>query len=152
MTLPARAEVVIDVEILEVNRQRAKQYGLNLSEYALGGVLSPEVNPGQPSTSTTATVGDTVSPSSVMIALPSRSGRTRARSSAAASRAIQLANAQDSLKAALKGVKDAQLDAANAAITSSERIADAERVRRWVEHNNRASVAPTVSASRQVNG
>ena len=49
--------------------------------------------------------------------------------SSAASRAIQLANAQDSLKAALKGVKDAQLDAANAAITSSERIADAERAR-----------------------
>src|SRR5262249_7803744 len=38
-------------------RQRAKQYGLNLSEYALGGVLSPEVNPSQPSSSTTATVG-----------------------------------------------------------------------------------------------
>ena len=53
----ARAEIMFDVEILEVNRQRAKQYGLNLSEYALGGVLSPEVNPSQPSTSTTATVG-----------------------------------------------------------------------------------------------
>ena len=53
----ARAEIMFDVEILEVNRQRAKQYGLNLSEYALGGVLSPEVNPSQPSTSTTATAG-----------------------------------------------------------------------------------------------
>ena len=40
-----RAEIVIDVEILEVNRQRAKQYGLNLSEYAIGGILSPEVSP-----------------------------------------------------------------------------------------------------------
>ena len=40
-----RAEIVIDVEILEVNRTRAKQYGLNLSEYALGVVLSPEVSP-----------------------------------------------------------------------------------------------------------
>ncbi len=39
----ARAEIMFDVEILEVNRQRAKQYGLNLTEYALGGVLSPEV-------------------------------------------------------------------------------------------------------------
>ena len=27
-----RAEIVIDVEILEVNRTRAKQYGLNLSQ------------------------------------------------------------------------------------------------------------------------
>ncbi|MEQ1731018.1 MAG: secretin N-terminal domain-containing protein, partial [Vicinamibacterales bacterium] len=36
-----RAEIMFDVEILEVNRVRAKQYGLNLSEYALGGILSP---------------------------------------------------------------------------------------------------------------
>ena len=40
-----RAEVVIDVEILEVNRTRAKQYGLNLSNYAIGGVFSPEGAP-----------------------------------------------------------------------------------------------------------
>jgi general secretion pathway protein D len=40
-----RAEIVIDVEILEVNRQRAKQYGLNLTEYALGTILSPETSP-----------------------------------------------------------------------------------------------------------
>ena len=40
-----RAEIVIDVEILEVDRTRRKSYGLNLSEYALGGVFSPEVSP-----------------------------------------------------------------------------------------------------------
>ena len=51
----ARAEIMFDIEILEVNRIRAKQYGLNLSEYALGGVLSPEVAPGGTSTTTTAT-------------------------------------------------------------------------------------------------
>ncbi|HJN45219.1 MAG: hypothetical protein QGI10_03165 [Vicinamibacterales bacterium] len=39
------AEIIIDVEILEVNRERAKQYGLNLTDYALGGVFSPEVAP-----------------------------------------------------------------------------------------------------------
>jgi general secretion pathway protein D len=56
----ARAEIMFDVEILEVNRVRAKQYGLNLSEYALGGVLSPEVSPGGTTTSTgTATPGTT---------------------------------------------------------------------------------------------
>src|SRR3954451_1999702 len=38
----ARAEIMFDVEILEVNRTRAKQYGLNLSEYAIGGLFSPE--------------------------------------------------------------------------------------------------------------
>ncbi len=50
-----RAEIMFDVEILEVNRVRAKQYGLNLSEYALGGILSPEVSPG----ATTTTGGGT---------------------------------------------------------------------------------------------
>lgn len=40
-----RAEIVIDVEILEVDRVRAKQYGLNLTQYALGMIFSPEVNP-----------------------------------------------------------------------------------------------------------
>jgi general secretion pathway protein D len=44
-----RAEIVIDVEILEVNRARAKQYGLNLSQYAINGQFSPE---GPPSTAT----------------------------------------------------------------------------------------------------
>ncbi len=40
-----RAEVVIDVQILEVNRQRAKRLGLNLSDYALGLTFSPELAP-----------------------------------------------------------------------------------------------------------
>ena len=46
-----RAEVVIDVQILEVNRARAKQYGLSLNAYALGFMFSPEVAP--PNTSAT---------------------------------------------------------------------------------------------------
>jgi hypothetical protein len=40
-----RAEVVIDVQILEVSRARTKEYGLNLSNYALGLTFSPEVAP-----------------------------------------------------------------------------------------------------------
>jgi type II secretory pathway component GspD/PulD (secretin) len=40
-----RAELVIDVEIMEVSRQRAKRYGLELTQYAIGGVFSPEVPP-----------------------------------------------------------------------------------------------------------
>ena len=48
-----RAELVFDVEILEVDRSRVKQFGLNLSEYAIGGIFSPEVSPGA-TTSTTA--------------------------------------------------------------------------------------------------
>ena len=40
-----RAEVVVDVQILEVNRSRTKEYGLNLSNYALGLTFSPEVAP-----------------------------------------------------------------------------------------------------------
>ena len=51
------AEVVIDVEILEVNRQRAKQYGLDLSSYSLQGIFSPEAAPG-----TSTTGGPTTEP------------------------------------------------------------------------------------------
>jgi general secretion pathway protein D len=46
-----RAEVVIEVQILEVNRERVKQYGINLSNYSLGLTFSPEVAP--PNTSGT---------------------------------------------------------------------------------------------------
>jgi general secretion pathway protein D len=41
-----RAEVVIDVQILEVSRERAKQFGLSLTNYAIGANFSPEVAPG----------------------------------------------------------------------------------------------------------
>ena len=40
-----RAEVVLDVEILEVNRNRLKRYGINLSQYALNLIFSPELAP-----------------------------------------------------------------------------------------------------------
>jgi type II secretory pathway component GspD/PulD (secretin) len=50
-----RAEIVVDVEIMEVNRQRVKQYGLNLSEYAIGGIFSPEVSPAGTASVTTGT-------------------------------------------------------------------------------------------------
>ena len=46
-----RAEVVIEVQILEVNRNRAKQFGINLSDYSLGLTFSPEAAP--PNTSGT---------------------------------------------------------------------------------------------------
>jgi general secretion pathway protein D len=46
-----RAEVVIEVQILEVNRTRAKQLGINLSDYNIGLTFSPEVAP--PNTSAT---------------------------------------------------------------------------------------------------
>ncbi len=38
-----RAEVVLDIEILEVNRGRVKRYGINLSNYSLGLLFSPEL-------------------------------------------------------------------------------------------------------------
>lgn len=52
-----RAEIVFDVEILEVDRARVKQFGLNLSEYALGGIFSPESSPNGASTAATAGQG-----------------------------------------------------------------------------------------------
>ena len=54
-----RAEVVIDVEILEVSRTRSKSYGLNLSEYAVGGLFSPEVSPSSTTSGVTGTTGST---------------------------------------------------------------------------------------------
>ncbi|HVB38767.1 MAG TPA: cohesin domain-containing protein, partial [Vicinamibacterales bacterium] len=50
-----RAEVVIDVQILEVDRNRAKNYGLNLSNYQVGGIFSPEAAPATSTTGGTAT-------------------------------------------------------------------------------------------------
>jgi general secretion pathway protein D len=40
-----RAEVIVDVQILEVNRSRAKQFGLELSNYSVTGIFSPERAP-----------------------------------------------------------------------------------------------------------
>ena len=40
-----RAEVVIDVQILEVNRARAKMFGIDLSNFAISGAFSPELDP-----------------------------------------------------------------------------------------------------------
>jgi len=40
-----KAEVMIDVEVLEVDRGRVKQLGLDLTQYALGFTFSPEVAP-----------------------------------------------------------------------------------------------------------
>jgi general secretion pathway protein D len=37
-----RAEIIVDVEVLEVNRTRVKQYGLDLGSYAIGATLAPE--------------------------------------------------------------------------------------------------------------
>ena len=40
-----RAEITLDVEILEVSRTRTKELGLNLTQYQLGGIFSPEQAP-----------------------------------------------------------------------------------------------------------
>jgi general secretion pathway protein D len=40
-----RAEVLLDIQILEVNNARVKKYGIDLSQYALNLIFSPEVAP-----------------------------------------------------------------------------------------------------------
>jgi general secretion pathway protein D len=40
-----RAEVVIEVEILEVRKSRVKQYGLDLGNYTIGAIYSPDSDP-----------------------------------------------------------------------------------------------------------
>jgi general secretion pathway protein D len=49
-----RAEIVIDVEILEVSRAQSQSYGLNLSNYQIGFTMSPEAAP--PNTSSSGAV------------------------------------------------------------------------------------------------
>ena len=44
-----RAEIVVDIEILEVNRERAREFGLDLTQYAIGAVFSPDAMPSIPS-------------------------------------------------------------------------------------------------------
>jgi len=46
-----RAEISVDVEILEVNRGNAKQYGLDLSAWQIGMAFSPEARPDTEATS-----------------------------------------------------------------------------------------------------
>ncbi|HTL00888.1 MAG TPA: hypothetical protein VL243_01645 [Vicinamibacterales bacterium] len=53
-----RSEVTLDVEILEVNRSRSKQVGLNLSAYQIQGIFSPEQAP-PGALGATATTGTT---------------------------------------------------------------------------------------------
>jgi type II secretory pathway component GspD/PulD (secretin) len=40
-----RAEVVVDVQILEVSRDRTKEFGINLGDYAINAIFSPEGDP-----------------------------------------------------------------------------------------------------------
>ena len=40
-----RAEVVVDVQILEVNRERAREFGLDLTSYSVGALFSPTSSP-----------------------------------------------------------------------------------------------------------
>jgi general secretion pathway protein D len=53
-----RAEVIVDVELLEVNRQRAKEFGLNLAQYQIGAIFSPEGPPNNGAGAGTGGTGD----------------------------------------------------------------------------------------------
>ena len=45
-----RAEIIVDIEILEVNRERAREFGLDLGDYSIGAVFAPDANVGELST------------------------------------------------------------------------------------------------------
>jgi type II secretory pathway component HofQ len=72
-----RAEVVIDVQILEIARDRAKNFGLNLSQYQVGLFFSPEDVPttGETGTSTNPfnlnTISQGVSTADFYLSVPS---------------------------------------------------------------------------------
>jgi type II secretory pathway component GspD/PulD (secretin) len=71
-----RAEITLDVEILEVSRSRTKELGLNLTQNQIGGIFSPEKLPpesnatdGQPFNLNTITQG--VSTADFYLTVPS---------------------------------------------------------------------------------
>jgi type II secretory pathway component GspD/PulD (secretin) len=55
-----RAEIMVDVQILEVNRSRTKQFGLDLGDYTISTVFSPEADPRGSGSSTTDTSSTTL--------------------------------------------------------------------------------------------
>ena len=72
-----RAEIVIDVEILEVNRTRLKEYGIDLGSYAVNLFFSPETPPGSGTGGTTTapfnlnTISQGVSTADFYMSVPS---------------------------------------------------------------------------------
>jgi general secretion pathway protein D len=67
-----KAEIVLDVEILEVNKARAKQYGLELSSYSVGINFSPERAPTTSSGGTTGTTAAATTPAGFNLSTISR--------------------------------------------------------------------------------
>ncbi len=68
-----RAEVVIDVQILEVNKKRTRDFGVNLSNYSIGMVFSPETAPGSSTANPTFnlnTISQGVSTSDFYLSVP----------------------------------------------------------------------------------
>ncbi len=57
-----RAEIVVDVQILEVSRTRAQQFGLDLGTYQINAVFSPERDPRIVGGDTTTDNGTTLNP------------------------------------------------------------------------------------------
>ncbi len=68
-----RAEITLDVEILEVDRERTRKLGLNLTAYSIGAVFAPEARPGAPPQPAfnLNTVSQGVSTSDFYLAVPS---------------------------------------------------------------------------------
>ena len=66
-----RAEVMIDVEILEVDRDRAKEFGLDLSNYSIAAVFSPEAPPADaPATFNLNTISRGISTADFYLGVP----------------------------------------------------------------------------------
>ena len=65
-----RAEVMVDVQILEVSRERAKQYGIDLGAYAANLSFSPEAAPADGKPFNLNTISTGVSTADFYMALP----------------------------------------------------------------------------------
>jgi general secretion pathway protein D len=63
-----RAELILEVEVLEVNRTKAAQYGLDLGDYSINLLFSPEGAPGVTTSSSTGSTGTSSSSPSTLSA------------------------------------------------------------------------------------
>ncbi len=66
-----RAEIVVDVAILEVNRERAKKFGLDLNQYAIGAMFSPSGTAGANSSFSADRLSNRVSAANFYLGVPS---------------------------------------------------------------------------------
>ena len=66
-----RAEIIVDIEILEISRKRAREFGLDLGQYSIGAVFGPDGSAGALSADDDAGVVSQVRAGDFLFSVPS---------------------------------------------------------------------------------